>query len=99
MPVHSNYFSRPKIFRANFFRFGRNFPKSANSSAEQWTKFAQIGRISPEIFEGETQLRGFAHFEQVSPKKNITVYRNNFFLSWRLGDDEEVGHMYHSNGV
>jgi hypothetical protein len=60
---------RPK----NFFRLGRNFPKSANSSAEQWTKFAQIGRNSPEIFEGEPQLRGFAHFEQVSPKKNYCV--------------------------
>jgi hypothetical protein len=54
-------------FRANFFRFGRNFPKSANSSAEQWTKFAQIGRNSPEIFEGEPQLRGFARFA----RKNI----------------------------
>jgi hypothetical protein len=51
----------------------KNFPKSANSSAEQWTKFAQIGRVSPEIFEGEPQLRGFAHFEQVSPKKNYCV--------------------------
>jgi hypothetical protein len=57
--------------RANFFRFGRNFPNSANSSAEQWTKFTQIGRNSPEIFEGEPQLRGFAHFEQVSPKKKL----------------------------
>jgi hypothetical protein len=35
--------------------------------AEQWTKFAQIGRISPEIFEGEPQLRGFARFA----RKNI----------------------------
>jgi hypothetical protein len=80
--LHSNYFSRPKWanprskvspekFRANFLRFGRNFPKSANFSAEQWTKLTQIGRISPEFFEGEPQLRGFAHFEQVSPKKKL----------------------------
>jgi hypothetical protein len=52
----------PQKFRANFFQFGRNSPKSANSSAEQWTKFVQIGRNSPEIFEGEPQLRGFASF-------------------------------------
>jgi hypothetical protein len=56
---------RPK----NFGRISFDFPNSANSSAEQWTEFAQIGRNSPEIFEGEPQLRGFAHFEQVSPKK------------------------------
>jgi hypothetical protein len=60
----------PKI-SGDFFRFGRNLPNSANSSAEQWTKFAQIGRNSPEIFEGAPQLRGFAHFEQVSPKKKL----------------------------
>jgi hypothetical protein len=30
-------------------------------------KFAQIGRNSPEIFEGEPQLRGFARFA----RKNI----------------------------
>jgi hypothetical protein len=51
---------RPQKFRANFFRFGQNFLKSANSPAEKWTKFTQIGRNSPEIFEGEPQLRGFA---------------------------------------
>jgi hypothetical protein len=39
-----------------------NFPNSANSSAAKWTKFAQIGRNSPEIFEGEPQLRGFIRF-------------------------------------
>jgi hypothetical protein len=64
----------PQNFRANFFRFGQNFHNSSKSSAEQWTKFAHIGRNSPEIFEGEPQLRGFAHFEQVSPQKKITVY-------------------------
>jgi hypothetical protein len=39
----------------------------AKFSDEQWTKFAQIGRNSPEIFEGEPQLRGFARFA----RKNI----------------------------
>jgi hypothetical protein len=51
--------------------------------AEQWTKFAQIGRNSPEIFEGEPQLRGFAHFEQVSPKKKLLWKRNFIFLNQR----------------
>jgi hypothetical protein len=44
--------------------FGRNFLKSAKCSAEQWTKFAQIGRNLPKIFEDEPQLRGFARFAQ-----------------------------------
>jgi hypothetical protein len=60
----------------------RNFPNLANSSAEQWTKFAQIGRNSPEICEGEPQLRGFAHFEQVSPKKKLLC--SNIFTPQRI---------------
>jgi hypothetical protein len=89
--VHSNYFSRPKWanprsfvspqkFRAKFFRFGQNFPKSANSSAEQWTKFAQIGRNSPEILEGKPQLRGFARFA----RKNIYCVSMTVAISTRL---------------
>jgi hypothetical protein len=53
--------------RQMIFIYDRNFPKSANSSAEKWTKFAQFGRNLPEIFEGEPQLRGFARFA----RKNI----------------------------
>jgi hypothetical protein len=34
-----------------------------------WRKFAQIRKISPVNFRSEMYLRGFAHFEQVSPKK------------------------------
>jgi hypothetical protein len=39
-------------FVGDFFRFGRISSKISS----------QIGRNSPEIFEGEPQLRGFARF-------------------------------------
>jgi hypothetical protein len=44
-----------------------------------WGNFAQICNNSPENFWGEILLRGFAHFEQVSPKKKLLwTPRQNF---------------------
>jgi hypothetical protein len=52
-------------------------PKISGEFLSIWAKFAQIGRNSPDIFEGEPQLRGFAHFEQVSPKKKLLCTKQN----------------------
>jgi hypothetical protein len=46
-------------------------------------KFAQMGRNSPEIFEGEPQLRGFARFA-----------RKNIYCA--VGCDHHLGRMYSS---
>jgi hypothetical protein len=58
---------------AKFPQFSKFFGWAMDEIRPNWEKFAQIGRNSPEIFEGEPQLRGFAHFEQVLPKKNYCV--------------------------
>jgi hypothetical protein len=53
--------------------------KSANSSAEQWTKFAQLERNSPEIFEGEPQLHGFARKNIYCVLFSRSFETNNYF--------------------
>jgi hypothetical protein len=59
---------RPKNFGRISFDLGEISP---NQQILRLSNGRQIERNSPEIFEGEPQLRGFAHFEQVSPKKKL----------------------------
>jgi hypothetical protein len=78
----------PKI-SGEFLSIWAKFPKSANSSAEQWTKFAILGKNSPEIFEGEPQLRGFARFARkkiycVLSIGNFMLMTNNHFTLFQL---------------
>jgi hypothetical protein len=69
---------RLKIWWAIFFSIWANSVHCPAKNLLIWGKFAQIGQILPEIFWGEIQLRGFVHFEQVSPQKKLLCSTNKF---------------------
>jgi hypothetical protein len=58
---------RPKNFGRISFDLGEISPN------QQILRLSN-GRNSPKLGEFQPQLRGFAHFEQVSPKKNYCVH-------------------------
>jgi hypothetical protein len=59
----------PKI-SGEFLSIWAKFPKSANSSAEQWTQFAQIARNSPKFLRANLNCAD----SPGSPEKISTVY-------------------------
>jgi hypothetical protein len=60
-------------FMGEFYSIWANFVQCRAKNLLIWGKLAQIGKLSPKNFWGEIQLRGFAHFEQVSPKKKLLL--------------------------